>query len=177
MGKGCDAWARGRLRTWVCASPVNRVTTDGWYLTSKCNALFRECRECKGLFMGGMRRSSVFCAARCSRRWWKRREGPSKHAARAKAKGSVGRHFNELRIFVRDGWRCKLCGVETPKRLRGSTAPNAPELDHIVSIAEGGPHIPENCQCTCRRCNGEKGATARGQLWLTGIADIRCNAL
>ncbi|WP_415869521.1 HNH endonuclease [Burkholderia ubonensis] len=41
----------------------------------------------------------------------------------------------------------------------------------MVPLAMGGAHLPENVQCACRKCNGEKGASARGQLWLAGFAD------
>ena len=99
--------------------------------------------------------------------------GASDGAARAKRAGLVRGYFNELRIFERDGWTCQLCGVKTPRRLKGTTDPRAPELDHIVPIAAGGPHVQENVQCACRKCNSRKGATPRGQSWLSGFADTR----
>lgn len=71
------------------------------------------------------------------------------------------------RVFARDGWRCQLCGTRTPKRLRGTYAPNAPELDHIVPIVAGGGHTWDNVQCSCRACNGKKGAKTLGQMRLT----------
>lgn len=61
-------------------------------------------------------------------------------------------------VFKRDGWRCQLCGIETPRRLRGSCHHNAPELDHVVPLSRGGEHTYANTQCTCRSCNGWKGA-------------------
>lgn len=60
----------------------------------------------------------------------------------------------------------RLCGCGTPKRLRGSYEPSAPELDHVVPLAMGGTHTWGNVKCSCRRCNGAKGATARWQLGL-----------
>jgi 5-methylcytosine-specific restriction endonuclease McrA len=69
-------------------------------------------------------------------------------------------------VFARDKWRCQLCKVRTPKRLRGTTHPRAPELDHIVPIAAGGDHTWNNVQCACRKCNGEKGSAPAGQLLL-----------
>ena len=61
-------------------------------------------------------------------------------------------------VLARDGWRCKLCGKRTPKRLRGTTHPDAPEIDHIIPLALGGAHSYANTQCSCRDCNGKKGA-------------------
>ncbi len=70
------------------------------------------------------------------------------------------------KVFARDGWRCQLCGCGTPKRLRGTNAPNAPEVDHIVPIAAGGGHVWDNVQCACRRCNHRKRAKPLGQMRL-----------
>jgi hypothetical protein len=95
------------------------------------------------------------------------------HIDRAKKHGRRYGYFNVLRVFARDRWTCQVCGVKTPKRLRGTMEPNAPELGHIVAISDGGDHVIENCQCECRRCNAAKGVRAQGQLWLAGFADIK----
>lgn len=65
--------------------------------------------------------------------------------------------FNELEVLARDGWRCCLCGIETPRELRGTFDPRAPEIDHIIPVSRGGPHTRRNTQCACRRCNLLKG--------------------
>lgn len=93
--------------------------------------------------------------------------------ARARKFGVARRYFNELHILERDGWRCQLCGVSTPKRLRGTRDDRAPELDHIVPLSVGGAHLPENVQCACRRCNQQKRAKARGQMKLEGFTEVR----
>lgn len=73
---------------------------------------------------------------------------------------------NRLKVFARDGWRCQLCGVRTPKRLLGRQVPRAPELDHIVPMnaVSRGPHTYSNTQLACRACNVKKGARPLGQL-------------
>jgi 5-methylcytosine-specific restriction endonuclease McrA len=63
-------------------------------------------------------------------------------------------------VLDRDGWRCQMCGVKTPKRLRGTFDDRAPELDHRVPMAMGGGHVWDNVQCSCRRCNAAKNAMA-----------------
>lgn len=73
-----------------------------------------------------------------------------------------------IKVFERDGWKCHLCGIKTPKRLRGTTDDRAPERDHIVSLADGGSDTYENSACACRRCNRLKGARSIGQLLLFG---------
>ena len=69
-----------------------------------------------------------------------------------------------IEIFKRDKWHCKACGCETPKELRGTRKPNAPELDHIIPLYLHGPHTKANLQCLCRACNSKKGAKFEGQL-------------
>lgn len=60
------------------------------------------------------------------------------------------------KVFDRDGWRCRACGIETPEAQRGTISPSAPELDHIIPISKGGPHSYLNTQCLCRSCNALK---------------------
>lgn len=71
-------------------------------------------------------------------------------------------------VFDRDDWRCQLCGVKTPRKLRGTYEPNAPELDHIIPVSKGGMHTYLNTQCACRRCNIKKGNKILGQMMLFG---------
>lgn len=63
---------------------------------------------------------------------------------------------NPLKVFERDGWRCRLCGVPTPRAKRGACDADAPELDHIVPLGKRGAHSYANTQCACRRCNAMK---------------------
>lgn len=74
--------------------------------------------------------------------------------------------FDPIKVLIRDKWHCQLCGVSTPKRLRGTYEEDAPELDHIVPLALGGSHTWANVQCACRSCNIRKGAKALGQMGL-----------
>lgn len=102
-----------------------------------------------------------YCSARCVRR--QARKGKDrqdrKHRDRARKHGVHYEAVNRIRLFERDRWRCQVCGVKTPKRLMGSLAPNAPEMDHRIPMVMGGPPTWANVQCACRRCNGAKGGT------------------
>lgn len=110
-------------------------------------------------------------ACQAERKKAKRSRSGKTHTGRAKRMGRKYGYFNIMRVFERDKWTCQICGVKTPKELRGSMDPRAPELDHILALALGGDHLIENCQCACRKCNGEKGAGSKGQMWLAGFAD------
>jgi 5-methylcytosine-specific restriction endonuclease McrA len=95
-------------------------------------------------------------------------------ARKARERGARTEVVNPYTVFLRDGWRCQLCGCRTPGTLRGTYKPNAPELDHIVPLALGGDHTYANTQCACRQCNISKGASVRGQFKLSLYESTGC---
>lgn len=124
----------------------------------------RACKECGIMFVpeyGNKRRH--FHSDECLRKHGQR---IGKATRRSRQKTSTVERVDPYAVFGRDGWRCKLCGCRTPKRLRGTTDDRAPELDHIVPLAHGGEHSYANTQCLCRKCNQAKGASVAGQLSL-----------
>ncbi len=82
-----------------------------------------------------------------------------KSRKRAKFYGVAWEKINPIDVFSRYKWQCAMCKVETPRSLRGLSLPNSPELDHIVPMACGGPHLSWNVQLSCRRCNMAKNDT------------------
>jgi hypothetical protein len=135
------------------------------------------CYECGASFLG--HGNSKFCSEQCSRRDYRKRHGHDhgKHRKRAKRAGVAYEPVNAMLVFQRDGWRCQVCGRSTPKSRRGTNHSNAPELDHRVPLAAGGPHSYDNVQCACRRCNGAKGSRfIVGQLPLFGGGRIKSHA-
>lgn len=52
----------------------------------------------------------------------------------------------KLKIFQRDGFRCKHCGTS-----------EALTIDHIHPISKGGGNEDENLQTLCVSCNSRKG--------------------
>lgn len=89
-------------------------------------------------------------------------------ARKLKQRGVSVETVNPLKVLQRDGWRCQLCGVSTPKSLRGTYDDRAPEVDHILPISQGGEHSYRNTQCACRKCNLAKGSAPQGQMRLFG---------
>jgi len=125
------------------------------------------CEECGKyvVLKYGNRRLKRFCSKKCCNR---NNGRIVRHVRRARKHNNGYEVFNPIDVFKRDGWRCQLCGVKTPKKLRGTIKDNAPELDHIVSLANGGEHSMRNTQCLCRKCNHSKGIKTLGQLRLYG---------
>lgn len=83
---------------------------------------------------------------------------------RAIERGSRAQSIDPIKVFERDKWKCHLCGVRTLKSKRGTFHDRAPELEHIVSLADGGTHTWGNVACSCRKCNLDKGSRSSGQI-------------
>ena len=109
-----------------------------------------------------------FCSAACAKRAKKRNKRVGKLKRSARLRGVFSESVDPFKVFDRDGWRCRLCGIKTPKSKRGSYNNNAPELDHIIPLSKGGAHSYLNTQCACRKCNGLKSDKPLGQLLLIG---------
>lgn len=135
----------------VCGIEFARVRAWQRYCSEPCEATHHE--KAKAAAKEKCRKSP-------SRRAYKKRRKAMERGARRADK------VDPITVFARDGWRCQMCGAKTPERLRGTTNARAPELDHIVALANGGAHSYQNTQCLCRSCNCKKGATDFGQLHL-----------
>lgn len=117
----------------------------------------RPCGECGTMFSpayGDKRR--VFCSSECAGSHNRR---VSRKKRKAKLRSVEAESVDPIVVFERDRWKCQECGIKTPRAIRGSMKPNAPELDHIMPISLGGAHSYMNTQCLCRKCNGMKSDT------------------
>lgn len=128
------------------------------------------CRQCRASFKVTGQGSPKTCSEQCrklDRRcavaksrhapWFRKAKRIQKAKRRARERQLPCESVDPIAVFERDGWRCQMCGTETPASLRGRIADDAPELDHVVPLARGGPHTYANVQCACRKCNGLKG--------------------
>ena len=96
-----------------------------------------QCGECGTSFESTSRPGQVFCSKECRRKF-------GFHQRRAQKRSAVSERFGAIEVLTRDRWTCQLCGVKTPKRLRGQNHPQAPELDHIIPLERGGEHSRRN---------------------------------
>lgn len=154
-----------------CGKRFHQMRLGGKYCGETCRTAayawepsVRPCVACGEDFTADkwQRVCSEGCAAEVARKH--RRVAKSRR--RARLRGVKHDSIDPLKVFARDGWKCQLCGVSTPQRLRGTMQDRAPELDHVVPLAAGGSHTWGNVQCACRRCNNVKGANPMGQLGL-----------
>ncbi len=116
----------------------------------------RACRTC-GVPVVGLLNWPRTCAP-CKDMARRRAQRIAKAARDKRIRSGPRDRIDPFVVFERDGWCCYMCGIATPKFLRGTYEPNAPELEHKVALANGGTHTWENVACACRRCNGLKGA-------------------
>jgi 5-methylcytosine-specific restriction endonuclease McrA len=65
--------------------------------------------------------------------------------------------FDKRDIFARDEWTCQLCSLPVDQAAK-FPHPDSPSLDHIIPISAGGPHVPDNAQCTHLMCNQRKSS-------------------
>jgi len=140
-------WRRARKRCEACTIAAQKYVSASVHEDRIC--------PCCGLKFVSRTLASTYCSLKCSRRM-ARRSSPSKHRERARKHGVSYAPVSPAKVFDRDGWRCQICGKQTPKQRRGSRYSNAPELDHRVPISKGGAHDYANTQCACRACNGAK---------------------
>jgi 5-methylcytosine-specific restriction endonuclease McrA len=114
----------------------------------------RPCAECGDPFIPEYgNKKSKYCSDNCMKRATRR---VSKGLRKARMRATIVEPVNPIAVFDRDGWMCQLCGVETPRELRGTYDNAAPELDHVVPLSKGGAHTYDNTQCSCRECNQRK---------------------
>jgi 5-methylcytosine-specific restriction endonuclease McrA len=160
----CDSAFRGRGRYCSIACREQGLGIIGRRrarLLSRVDRSPRTCAECHGAFVPayGTRRRR-YCSEGCLLRTRQRIRSSRRRAKRKAAKQAGAlkcEPLNPLKVFERDGWVCHLCGDLTLPALRGTTHGFAPELDHVVPLAQGGTHTWDNVACSHRVCNWTKG--------------------
>lgn len=160
----CGVQLTGQRRKVCGMDCVRELTRRAYYKKYRKRQEPRSCRECSVVFTP-ISGNSKYCTDACRKRHTSR---VYKGVRRARLRRANYEIVDPLVVFNRDGWRCQACGQKTPKRLRGSYEPYAPELDHIIPISRGGEHTYRNTQCLCRSCNQSKSDGPGGQLRMFG---------
>ena len=97
-----------------------------------------------------------FCTHQCKTRYQFRQKynaGGGRRFGRVQGKARVA-------VFENANWHCQLCGALIDPRLT-FPSPGSPSIDHIIPLADGGPHEPSNWQAAHLICNIDKGNARR----------------
>ena len=70
-------------------------------------------------------------------------------------------------IYKRDGFRCGIC-LRPMAMSRAVPHPDAPTIDHILPVAEGGVHSRANVRAAHFRCNSARSNRGEAQLRMIG---------
>ena len=157
-----------------CRAQYNRTTAIESYKANNAHiwSAPRQCVVCGSTFHKayGQSASRAWCSDTCRKDQIRQSKRASRCLRKARQRGALSESINPIKVFERDNWRCHLCGRKTPKALRGTCDGRAPELDHLIPLGAGGSHTWANVACSCRACNGAKGARPIGQLLLDAFA-------
>lgn len=161
--KGCD-------RAFVSRRAKLYCTSECWAKPAQQPIPERPCKCCGTPFVPAYTGGGVtdYCGKACGEKVAAAARRICGAKRKAVIRNATVETVDPFIVFARDKWKCQLCGIKTPQGKRGTYADDAPELDHIITLSEGGGHSYRNTQCACRKCNRRKAGHSMGQLLLIG---------
>lgn len=140
----------------VCRAAVAEENRVKRYVT---HTVTRTCIQCGDAFLSTPHRK--YCSATCSRL-----ASVKRRASRVAAVVVDGKPFSTVQVHARDKWRCHICGIRTPRTAMGTLRNDAPHVDHVMPLSQGGLHVWSNVKTACRACNLAKLDAPLGQFGL-----------
>ena len=149
-----------------CVECGNLYTTPRlkMYCSDECsrqsqmvNPINRECTICGNEYE--LNRGTNYdsaCSNKCLKKKIQNTRRETKRRRKARLKNVIVVLFKDTEIFIRDGYKCHLCG----RKLNPTNQvphPRAPTIDHIIPVSRGGSHTRRNVKCACFICNSLKG--------------------
>lgn len=157
-----------------CEECRKAIAREKQYYRAKSNhvRVERVCAQCSNVFVAHYgSKLRVYCSHRCRQKAMaqhkKNHERVEYYRRRNKwmRKPPGAARVYRARIFERDNWTCQLCGRKVDKRLKWPH-PKSATIDHILPLANGGQHVPENCQLAHFICNSRRSNNGEAQLRL-----------
>ena len=146
-------------KLWARAVPVT-VLPSTWTYTSGI------CVVCGERFVSRYR--DVTCSTECGLERDRDRRRDKDARRRSREHAAFREKVVSRYIYERDGYKCHLCGKRTKADAK-VPHPQAPTLDHIIPLAQGGTHERSNIATACFICNSTKSHVGAGdQLLLFG---------
>ena len=141
-----------------------RMTERTKYCSDRCarqsrltNQINRACTICGVVYemSRGVNYDTV-CSEKCQKEKNRNFQRENKRRRKALLKNAKVTKFSDYEIFMRDEYKCHLCGAKLNPRQK-VPHPKAPTIDHVIPISCGGNHTRRNVKCACFMCNAKKG--------------------
>jgi 5-methylcytosine-specific restriction endonuclease McrA len=155
------ASAAVRMRRWRAANPGRAKELDRQYRKAHVDrraAYFARWWAENGSDPDRRARASTRSLEWKRRNPQKRRDHGTKREALERG-ARTAEVVDRVAVYERDGYLCWLCDEPT---VPGSDDHGArPSLDHVIPLADGGPHTAENVRTAHHSCNARRGARDR----------------
>jgi hypothetical protein len=99
-----------------------------------------------------------YCSDRC-------KQNQKASRGRARKRGVEREHYSRHAIFERDGWRCRICGKLTDRKVRFPHS-TCPVIDHLIPLVDGGADTAANVATAHHLCNSTRSDRGAAQLQL-----------
>ena len=109
------------------------------------------CAVCCELFVTTTARART-CGSQCASALTTARKKASRYRRRMRLRAARVAPVIPAQIFERDNYLCHLCDMPVVSLARVPT-PAAPTLDHVIPLALGGEHSPDNVRTAHFTCN------------------------
>ena len=126
--------------------------------------VFTNCKTCGTQFLS--RYTYQYCSDTCLRKANREGKRNMQQVRRARLRNAFIAPVNRKQIFERDNFDCQLCGqamemeASSPQHKYQECCDSwcylAPTIDHILALANGGSHEPNNVQAAHFICNATK---------------------
>jgi len=135
-----------------CNTEENQINFYNKYKTTLRDCV---CSDCGKTYLGKMENKRCYdCRGKVkkeSRKEFYIRYGRT-HKDRAKYFGCYYEKVDKIKVFERDKYICKDCGIKCNPNQHYNKR-DYPTLGHIVPLSLKGSHTYANVQCECRDCN------------------------
>lgn len=114
------------------------------------------CAKCSDWFVGD-KKNRRYCSVTCREDDRLRQLREASSLRRARLWAIEYEPIDRMSVFVRDGWKCGICGDRIDKNTAWPN-PDSPSIDHVIPVSRGGPHTYRNVQAAHLGCNVRKHA-------------------
>lgn len=136
--------------------PLWHTAHDAYQPAKRSTRVFisTKCVICGAMFLDLY--GAKTCGDRCGDIHRRGVRSEHEHRRRARKVAAFVAPVYRQRIFERDNYTCQLClqPIAMDKR---APHPQSPSIDHIIALANGGTHEPNNVQAAHWLCNAIKG--------------------